>query len=127
MRRILVFGGIFLLGFLFSQVNKLPQQDVSCSKADVAHIQNPQKEQTVVIRDFLFANLLCSNQTEGSSLTRIPSRTLQQIQTEKWALCMNNQMVSHFIRHYADRAIPSYKTEPYSKNYYVYFLNRLIC
>ena len=127
MRRILVIIAVLLVGFIYAQPDKsdktgcLPKYDDSsvCSVPD---------EQQDVIRDYLFINTECefSSSTGGGSVSRVPTKTLQNNIFQRY-LDVARQHVTTNIKIFTLRATLSLKRLPLSKNYYIYYLSRIIC
>lgn len=127
MRRLLVILGILFIGLLYSYVG---QSDERCFiPTDESELRNTPDEQRTVIRDYMFINSECefSAQSNSSSISRIPTRTLQQNVSQRFMLNMARLHVINHIKTFAQRATVFFKRQPFSKNYFIYYLSRIIC
>lgn len=127
MKRLLVILGILFLGFIYAQPDK--SKDVACLSYDAeSSIKSVPEEQQDVIRDYLFINTECefSSSAGSSSVSRIPTKTLQNNIFQRY-LDIARQNVKTNIKVFRLRATVSLKRLPFSKNYYIYYLSRIIC
>ena len=79
--------------------------------------------------DYLFINSECevSSPTGNSSVSRIPTRTLQQNVFQRFLLSITQQNIETNLKVFQLRATTFLKRQPFSKNYYIYYLSRIIC
>lgn len=127
MRRLLVILGILFIGLLYSYVG---QSDERCYiPAEDSELRNSPDEQRTVIRDYMFIlnESEVSSSAHSSSISRIPTRTLQQNVSQRMLLIMARQSALNHIKTFALRATVFFKRLPFSKNYFIYYLSRIIC
>ena len=126
MRRLLVILGILFIGLLYCYVG---QSDGQCYiPAEDSELRNSPDEQRTVIRDYMFILNECevSSSAHSSSISRIPTRTLQQNVSQRMLLIMARQSALNH-KTFALRATVFFKRLPFSKNYFIYYLSRIIC
>ena len=128
MRRLFVILGILLIGFIYAHIGESGEQVLALQPED-SSIHSIPDEQQSVIRDYLFINSECevSSPAGNSSVSRIPTRTLQQNVFQRFLLSITQQNIETNLKVFQLRATTFLKRQPFSKNYYIYYLSRIIC
>lgn len=128
MRRILVIIGILFLGLIYAHVDQSEKSPIS-NMNEESLIRNTPDEQESVIREHLFVNSECeiTAQSGGSSVSRVPTRTLQHNVFQRLVQLYTQKNAETNIKVFQFRSTAFLKRQPLSKNYFIYYLKRIIC
>lgn len=128
MRHFFVILGILFIGFIYARVDKSDEQ-VCTSQYEESSISNIPDKQQSVIRDYLFINSECEifSPIGNSSVSRIPTRTLQHNVFQRFLLFIKQQDIETNLKVFQLRSTTFLKRQPLSKNYYIYYLSRITC
>lgn len=122
--------GIFILltlflGILYSNVNT--NVLVASSQEKEFNVNDTQKEQSTIIREHLVGGLSYTIQTGNNIISRIPTRTLHHLMSHRYMLEKVNLTKRSEYNVVFFKFLTTLKVSPYSKYYYVFFLNKLTC
>lgn len=128
MRRILVILGIICVAMLYGKIhtNDFAITDKT-SHSIIGCIKDTPQEQSEIIRDYLFSQLVFSSQEEENTISRIPTRTIQQSNIQRQQLHIIDQENLLSFRRFSPNNTSIFKLLPNPKNYFLFNLGRLNC
>ncbi len=127
MRKLLVTLGILFIGFLYASAEK--PDGFSLSNIEENSLQDERSEKQEDVHNALFVNRECelAASHHTASASRLPTRTLQQNVYQRIMMNIQQQKIIICFKIFSLRSTVFLKRQPFSKNFYIYYLNRITC